>query len=177
MFVKLSSATLRRLFRTFVLTTSTLLVASVPVIGAKALDWWIYPGSECVRWRGPEHIHLSASRLFNPSHNLELGVDCPVIVDWDAYPGSAWVDVIDTHKNEDVRCSLVCIGYNSKGLTGESTPTRSSSGFSNRVQRLHLNDMKGKSPIFSHCYFSCRVPPRDNGSFSGIVKYGVDLKD
>lgn len=161
-----------RLILLFTLVTS----ASMLPFAAFGMDRWAYPGSQCVRWKGPLQPGLTSSTMFNPSTDEDLSVDCPVIIWSETWPKAVWIDVIDSHTDRDVECSFVYRNYTETGIDGYSTPRKQSSGFSSFVQRLKFDaELEGKPGLpRGHAFFSCKIPPRDDSEVSGIVKYVVE---
>lgn len=135
-------------------------------------DGKIYPGSMGVRTGGTSTPCYDHSAIGNPSNDSWLLLDLPVI--HDSIPGHilrGWVRVIDQHHDSNVCCSLNSFYRNGCSWVGWWTQ-RCSSGWGCHAQHIPFGGIGANN--ISHYYYTCKIPPRDNGNISYITSYFVD---
>ena len=163
---------------------AAVVMTTLGISQALALDGKLYPGSMCNRFAGSTAVlpTLNASRLLNPSTTTVLRLDCPVIHDSIA-PSiqSGYVDVIDPNFNGDTlnnENSQVCAELFSTSqafssvLTIRSTGRRCTTGASSVSRRLFFGGLPANSN--AHYFYGVTLPPTFLGSQSAIISYRVD---
>ncbi|NOT55155.1 MAG: hypothetical protein HOP18_11155 [Deltaproteobacteria bacterium] len=169
------------------ITTGILTAVVMATLGlsqAHAVDGKLYPGSMCNRFAGATTVlpTLNASRLLNPSTTTVLRLDCPVIHDSIA-PNlqSGYVDVIDQNFSGDVvnnENNQVCAELFSTSqvlssfLTIRSTGRRCTTGASATSKRLFVGGLPANSN--AHYFYGITLPPKFSGFESAVISYRVD---
>ena len=157
-----------------ILFVASLLALFMVIAGAlpALADRKIYPGSMGVRINGtstPWHH----SSIGNPSDDTWLLLDLPVI--HDSIPGhilGGWVRMVDQHHDYDICCWLNSYYRIGCAWVGWLTPRKCSLGCGCHAQHINFPGIGANS--ISHYYYTCKIPPRNNGNISYITSYFVD---
>ncbi len=163
------------------------LVATVFSSLAYAGDAKTYPGSMCQQiywWQGIPTYWYSA--IGNPLRGGSLTVNCPVTKDTvdRQYKTRAWVKVIDRNVKADVKCKFCsAVWYEYPWSFVTETPwveidcpeAITSHGSKKEVQNLLFLEWPSISGLGeeSYYFFSCEIPPKDEG-ISYISTYHVN---
>ena len=155
--------------------TIYLFVFAVP---AFAVDPFVYPGSNCVRYGGSSSTLYSFSAIGNASGTLAMYLDCPAVYDHTGNLDGAWFRVndriagSDSVTNNRIQCSVVNAYINSVGNWVARSRFNYSRG--SGTQTVPLSGFPTVHSVESHVYLSCRIPPRQFNQTNWIATYSVD---
>jgi hypothetical protein len=156
-------------------------IVALGAVSVYADDGKNYPGSMCVRFAGPAPVYNN-SGIGNPG-TTDLLVDCPAVKDATSIRGG-WVRVVDLNDNTDARvqCELRSLIRTGSRWTGCGTGWQRSSDIPPvRSIRNTWCSPPSSCPTSSlhlhHYFYSCRIPPADNGNISYITSYQVNEND